>query len=110
MGHKKVCFDCRKAFSVYLNGAAGVQPICPECGNPVYIINHKFRPPKQSDLKQWAVAAFLKDNGYFFQHAYEYIGNKTYQMVLYPYSMKEAVEFVYRQEMLGHPLRFRRSL
>ncbi|HLP54389.1 MAG TPA: hypothetical protein VK151_05135 [Fluviicola sp.] len=98
MGHKKVCFDCRKSFSVTNNLEAGFSNICPECGNPATFINHKFRPPKKSDKKAWEVAEFLRDNGFYFQHAYEHLGAGLYLQVPYPLSIEEAKLFVLKHK------------
>ncbi len=32
---------------------------CPECGQKMAEENHKFRPPKKSDIKAWGVSKFL---------------------------------------------------
>jgi hypothetical protein len=94
MGHKKVCFNCRKAFSIYGNNAEELNLTCPECGEAATLINHKFRPPKQSDVRQWKVAEFLRDNGFFFQHQYERVEPGVLLLVSYPKTMEEAEEFV----------------
>jgi len=89
MGHKKVCFDCRKAYSI--NGLAfeNIQHTCPECGLKAVIINHKFRPPKREDIKLWDLAKFMVDHGFYFGHVVE---NGVY--VNYPVTMEDAKIFV----------------
>ena len=94
MGHKKVCFNCRKAFSVYKNDSSEINLKCPECGQQATLINHKFRPPKQNDVKRWKVAEYLKDNGFFYHHTYEKIERGVYSLVPYPNTMEDAKEFV----------------
>ena len=89
MGHKKVCFTCRKAFSLYNYDAKHVNLICPECGLDTILLNHKFRPPKRDDLKQWQLAKFLVDHGFLFSHVY-----KDNIMIHYPKTMEEAEIFV----------------
>jgi predicted nucleic acid-binding Zn-ribbon protein len=94
MGHKKACFKCRKAFSVYKNDSDEINLTCPECGLQTALLNHKFKPPKQDDTKKWKVAEFLKDNGFFYDHTYEQINGRGYIEVPYPDTMEEAKDFV----------------
>ncbi|MDB5199582.1 MAG: hypothetical protein JWO92_1545 [Chitinophagaceae bacterium] len=90
MGYKKVCFNCRKAFTISdLSSLA-----CPECGGIVILFNHKFRPPKKDDLNKWAVVKFLSDKGFTYNHVWEKDENSnSYTEVPYPETMKEAIEF-----------------
>jgi len=89
MGHKKVCFTCRKAFSLYDYEAKQVNLTCPECGLDTILLNHKFRPPRRDDLKQWHLAKFLVDHGFLFNHAY-----KDDKLVQYPTNIEDAKQFV----------------
>lgn len=89
MGHKKVCFSCRKAFSLYDYEAKNVNLTCPECGVDTILLNHKFRPPKRDDLKKWQLAKFLVDNGFHFNHVY-----KDNRLIHYPTNMEDAKRFV----------------
>ncbi len=98
MGHKKVCFGCRKAFSIYINPSTEINLTCPECGKATTLLNHKFRPPKKDEVKKWKIAEYLKDNGFFFHHAYEQIEKGVYLQVPYPDTMEEAIEFVKKQK------------
>jgi len=82
MGHKKVCFTCRKAFSLYEYEAIQVNLTCPECGLDTILLNYKFWPPKRDDIKQWYLARFLVDHGFFFNHVY-----KDYKSVSLPTDM-----------------------
>ncbi len=95
MGYKKVCFSCRKAFSLG-NDLAMISPgkKCPECGNEASLLNHKFRPPKQSDSKAWELAEYLVGHGFMFDHQSKWIARGTYIDVPYPTTMEEAVHFV----------------
>ncbi len=98
MGYKNVCLPCRKAFNMGTDHALIRAKNCPECGNPMCLINHKFRPPKRSDIKQWKVVDFLLRHGFVYQHIQdriEVIDRKTYSYYAsYPTTMKEAEEFV----------------
>jgi DNA-directed RNA polymerase subunit RPC12/RpoP len=90
MGYKKVCFNCRKAFTISnLSSLA-----CPECGGNTILFNHKFRPPKKDDFKKWDVVEFLKDEGFDYQHVYRKADDSNgYISVRFPETMKEAKEF-----------------
>lgn len=94
MGHKKVCFECRKSFNLPMDFTAEYSMACPDCGNQTTFLNHKFRPPKKGDKKAWEVAEFLKDHGFYFQHAYAHIGPGVYLQAPYPVNMEDAREFV----------------
>jgi predicted RNA-binding Zn-ribbon protein involved in translation (DUF1610 family) len=94
MGHKKVCFSCRKAFSIYKNNQEIINLTCPNCGSQTTLFNHKFRPPEQNDVKQWTLVEFLKENGFVYQHVYKQIDRGTCIEVEYPKDLEEAKEFV----------------
>lgn len=100
MGHKKVCLECRKAFSIYNNGAEEVKLTCPQCGVKVVLMPHRFRPPKKEDIKQWSLIRFLIENGFLYQHVYE-----NHQYVKYPSSMDEAKEFVTKFKSQAVPIK-----
>lgn len=58
---------------------------------------HRFRPPRRSDDKKWGTVQFLIENGFKYQHIYNYIekeGNQISENVIYPENLKEAKEFV----------------
>jgi hypothetical protein len=94
MGYKKVCFHCKKAFSIYKNNQELINLTCANCGNKTTLFNHKFRPPKQNDDKQWRLVEFLKDNGFVYQHIYKQAEGGGYLEVPYPNDLTEAKEFV----------------
>lgn len=94
MGHKKVCFTCRKAFSTYTNEAETIHLICPECGGKTLLLSHRFRPPKRENIKQWDIVKFITDHGFTFEHVYKHKGSGVYTIVPYPETMEEAKEFV----------------
>jgi DNA-directed RNA polymerase subunit RPC12/RpoP len=89
MGYKKVCVECRKAYSIRLIEDRPLNLTCPECGLKVVIVNHKFRPPKREDIKQWDLVKFLVEHGFHFGHV-----SDNYQYVPYPTTMEEAKIFV----------------
>ena len=58
------------------------------------IFNHKFRPPKQSDIKKWKLVEYLKNNGFVYQHILKEAEPGSFQEVSYPTTIEEAKEFV----------------
>ena len=97
MGHKKVCFNCRKAFNVSNDIEEKISMTCPNCGGMTSLLDHKFRPPKITEIEKWKVAEYLKNNGFLYQHVY-----KNYEIVPYPDNMKDAKEFVEAYKMQGY--------
>src|SRR5690606_31330077 len=77
MGHKKVCLNCRKAFNQNSDFEIQSGFSCPECGQKMVEVNHKFRPPKKADLKSWNVVKFLIENGFLYQHVYKNIDKRN---------------------------------
>ena len=100
MGYKNICLDCRKAFSLGTDFTKIRESKCPDCGNTMTIISHRFRPPKTTDVKKWETVRFLIENGFRYQHIYKTIsvssnGVKSYEnYVDYPDNLRDAKEFV----------------
>ena len=99
MGFKNVCFDCRKAFNQGTDFNNIRESKCPECGTLMKQVTHRFRPPKQNDVKKWDVAKFLMNNGFLYEHVYKRICKIRGLTVLenyatYPENMRDAKEFV----------------
>ncbi len=94
MGYKKVCFYCKKTFNIPKGSKEIINLSCLNCGNKMSILNHKFRPPKRSDTKQWQLVEFLKNNGFIYQHVFEEAEGGGYKNVPYPNNLIEAKEFV----------------
>jgi len=101
MGHKKVCFECRKSFNITYEQFAEEKSVCPQCEGELIYLNHKFQPPKHGDVKAWEVIEFLYNKGFVFQHIYKDTSlrnrvdeNSSANYVPYPKTMKEAIEFV----------------
>ncbi|WP_397363976.1 hypothetical protein [Olleya sp. R77988] len=95
MGYKKVCLNCRKAF----NDNTSFEQNCSECGRKMKIVNHKFRPPKKTDLKAWDVSKFLIENGFLYHHIYKNIEERNglvtkEKYINYPITMNDAKIFV----------------
>jgi hypothetical protein len=96
-GTKNVCFNCRKAFNIHLDDTR--QGNCPECGQPLTLMTHRFRPPKKDDEKKWETVKYLVDNGFSFQHIYAEVETKDKMKpkivnVSYPENLRDAREFV----------------
>lgn len=68
------CFHCRKMFrrppraDLVHHIEKDTKRICPcpQCSNPMQNLGLDFKPPKQSDIKQWAKVKELVDNGFTF--------------------------------------------
>ena len=90
MGHKLICFKCRKSFSIGTDYSVEHSNVCPNCGNAIILVDQKFKPPKKSDEIQWEVVRYLVEHGFKYQHV-EMEGG---QFISYPDAIKEAVEFV----------------
>jgi hypothetical protein len=65
------------------------------------MFNHKFRPPKHSDLKAWKVVTFLYAHGFNYQHIQKDIPFDILKNMPesdwyeeYPSNMRDAKEFV----------------
>jgi hypothetical protein len=72
---------------------------CPECGQSMTLMTHRFRPPKKDDDKKWLTVKYLIDNGFTYQHIYEDIETKDKQKIKrinvpYPDNLRDAKEFV----------------
>ena len=83
------------------------QGSCPECGQPMTLMTHRFRPPRKDDDKKWLTVKYLVDNGFTYQHIYEETETKDKQKikrinVAYPDNLREAKEFVtkYRDQAI----------
>lgn len=101
MGHKNVCFNCRKSFNVSYGQLSDKKAICPQCSRKLIYLDQKFQPPRQEDVNAWEVAEFLSKNGFFYQHVYKDVSlsrrvdeYSSANYVHYPKTMKEALEFV----------------
>ena len=83
------------------------QGTCPECGLPMTLMTHRFRPPKKDEEKKWLTVKYLVDNRFTYQHIYDEIESKDKQKikrinVSYPTNLRDAKEFVtkYRDQAI----------
>lgn len=102
MGHKKVCLECKVTLNRPFDRGSELTYPCPECGKPMTLLPHRFRPPKKSEEKKWETVKFLIDNGFYYQHIYETVTKtingftKYVNLVPYPDNIRDAKEFVER--------------
>lgn len=98
MGYKCVCIECRKSLNRPLDTGSGRLYPCSQCGKPMTLLPHRFRPPKKNDDEKWRTVKYLIENGFFYQHIYKEIKrNNMYvheNYVDYPETILEAKEFV----------------
>ena len=92
MGYKKTCFSCKKSFNGPLDFGTERKYPCPDCGESMILMSHKFRPPTRSNSKEWQLIEFLANNGFIFQSIFETPSGGTY--IKYPTSLRDAKEFV----------------
>jgi hypothetical protein len=111
MGYKVVCLNCRKAFNISSDYDAHVPKRCPKCSRQLVMFNHKFRPPKQFDVKAWKVVAFLYEHGFNYQHVQKDISYdilrkmpESERYVEYPENIADAKEFVQKYKTQARKL------
>jgi hypothetical protein len=96
MGHKNVCFACRKAFNMGSDFNKIKASYCPDCQNIMTQMTQRFRPPKKSNDMAWKTAHFLVNNGFPYQYIYDEDIIPTY--VPYPETLNEAKNFVIKYQ------------
>ncbi|MEL7311371.1 MAG: hypothetical protein AAFN07_07670 [Pseudomonadota bacterium] len=85
------CLACRKSFkrtldfSDYPDGWPTTMT-CPQCGGPSLNFGRKFKPPRQSDRKQWEKVKALAEHGFWF--------HSSAGTVEYPKTLQEVPEFL----------------
>ena len=62
--HPYACFSCRRSFK-RASRTEAVLP-CPHCGGPSIGLTRKFKPPRQSDIRQWQKVEALVRRGFLF--------------------------------------------
>src|SRR5690554_7210315 len=76
MGYKSVCIECRKSLNRPLDTGSERLYLCSECGKPMTLLSHRFRPPKKTDDKKWETVKYLIENGFHFDHVYQKIEDR----------------------------------
>jgi predicted RNA-binding Zn-ribbon protein involved in translation (DUF1610 family) len=98
MGYKAVCFECIKSLNRKLDTSDKIY-LCPECGQSMTLLSHRFRPPMKSDTKKWETVKYLIEHGFYYQHIYQSVevsGKTTIykNYATYPENIRDAKEFV----------------
>ena len=94
MGSKNVCLTCHIAFN---NANKSVTIKCPECGESMIWMPHRFRPPRKLDSAAWATVKYLVEHGFNYRHIYEVIPDDpkgATRLVIYPTNLRDAKDFV----------------
>ena len=107
MGYKAVCLDCRRSLNRAIDFGSEREYPCSECGKPMTLLSHLFKPPKKTDIKLWKTVKYLVGNGFRYQHIYETVEKKNGVIISYtgyvpyPDNLKEAKEFVekYKEQL-----------
>ena len=107
MGYKAVCIDCRKSLNRALDFGSERGNPCSDCGKPMTLLSHLFKPPKKTDTKHWETVKFLLENGFSYHHIYKTVEKKNGMIISYesyvpyPDNLKEAKEFVanYKEQL-----------
>lgn len=89
------CLECKTANKRHIDGDPSDYPLtmpCPICRSGMYHVGRNFRPPKKSDLKQWAKVEYLISHGFLFQKVRP--NGINGDSVPYPDTLEEAREFV----------------
>lgn len=100
MGHKSVCLNCKKSLNREFDSNSDRIYPCSECGKPMTLLPHRFKPPKKTEDKKWETVKFLIEHGFYYQHIYKKVettenGNIVYEnYAKYPENLKDAKEFV----------------
>lgn len=94
MGYKNICLECKTSYSKGNDFENQTTSDCTQCGQKMVLVNHKFKPPKKSDTKNWEVVKLLVENGFKFQSVYEEVEKGVYLKVNYPTKLSEAKEFI----------------
>lgn len=104
MGYKKTCFNCNKSFNRPIDFGTERKYTCPDCGEPMILMTHKFRPPNRNSSKDWQLIEFLANNGFIFQSIFETPSGGTY--IKYPTSLRDAKEFVVKYKEQSDSMRY----
>ena len=88
------CLECCKSFKreIDLSKRCPKELVCPNCGGTAINLGRHFKPPKQTDRKQWDKVRFLVDHGFRFQKIYDKANGGLH--IPYPDTLEQAKEFV----------------
>lgn len=101
MSYKSVCTNCKKAFNQGNNFEQPISLVCPQCRQPMFFANQKFKPPKKEDNKKWEIIKALFEGGYDFQSFYQEVYPNN-NFVSFPKKLNEVESFLqaYQNRML----------
>ena len=88
--HPFVCVACRRAFK--RSGTTRNEAPCPACGSPAILVGRKFKPPRRSNVAQWAKVEALVNLGFRFDTIYDADG----AIIPYPSSERGIPAFAKR--------------
>jgi DNA-directed RNA polymerase subunit RPC12/RpoP len=99
MGYKSVCIECRKSLNRQIDTGSDRLYPCSNCGKPMTLLSHRFRPPKKDETKKWETVKFLIDNGFYYDHIFQKVEVRDGITILenyakYPDNIRDAKEFV----------------
>ena len=94
MGYKNICLESRTSYSKGSDFENHIESNCPQCGLKMILVNHKFKPPKKSEVKKWKMVKLLVENGFKFQAVYNLIEKGMFLKVNYPKDVNEAKDFI----------------
>jgi hypothetical protein len=86
--HPFVCFVCRRSFK--RSAVDRDEATCPVCRSKTVRLSRKFKPPPQSDVKQWAKVEALVELGFRFETIHDGHGG----IVRYPSTERGIPAFV----------------
>lgn len=89
------CFECRKSWKIEPRDHG--DPVCPQCGEPLYIMGRAFKAPKSSDAEQWKKVEALWRAGFRFWSAWNTDAEPL------PSRLREVDDFIRRNP--NHPAR-----
>ena len=90
---KYLCLSCRRTFKRPVDGKG--ERSCPHCKLTAVRMGQKFRPPKLSAHREWAIVEYLVRNGFYYDSIQIEKGPGTgAELVAYPSTMDEAKIFV----------------
>ena len=94
MGYKNICLECRTSYSKGSDFENDTESNYPQCCKKMILVNHKFKPPKKTEIKKWKMVKLLVDNGFKFQAVYDLIEKGMFLRVNYPKDVNEAKDFI----------------
>ena len=105
MGYKNVCLNCRRVENLGTDFTNFRTGDCPDCSTPMRFVSQKFRPPKKTDDKSWAVSSLLILNGF----TYYTIRDVNGMAIPYPTTIDDAKRFINAHQSRAGELQTKRK-